>query len=155
MNEKIVNIAIFLFFIMLGINGFLAYTMQLQLEDGSSFNEFYGLTNSGLSKNTIETEGDGITFVTSSTEGISSTDPSTEQGVVTPQNDAGTPAAFSAWNFAVVMAIGVELVMGKFAAMFPFLAPITTAVTAFAIALKVFFAGFIALNIRSFLGRRI
>ena len=155
MNDKVVNMAIMLFFIMIGVNGFLAYTLQLQDVEGNSFSEFVGLTTDGLSYASIEAEGDGVEFDTPSTEGLSSTDPSSEQGLVTPQNSSGNPMAFSAWNFAVIMTLGVELVMLKFSAMFPFLAPLTGAVIASAIALKVFFAAFIALNIRSFLGRRV
>ena len=155
MNEKMVNIMLFLVFIMIGINGFLLYTTQLQMENGSSFSEFFGLSSGGLSYGTINDSAEGITFDTTSTEGLSSTDPSTEQGLVTPQNAQNEPAALTPLDYVNVAVNGVEIVMDKFSDMFPFLYPITFAVKAFTALLKILFLAFIALNIRSFLGRRI
>jgi len=150
MNDAILNKAMTLFLILIGINAFLVMGSALYDTDGNSLNLFYGLESGNLGSQ-IETESDSINVSTDLS--MSSTSPSTDQGS-TPFTVAGIPIGINFWNYIIIMALGVELIMLKFALMFPIIAPITGAISFFGFAIKIFVGAYLGSQLaRAIVGR--
>jgi hypothetical protein len=148
MNDKIMTMGIFVFFIMIGINGFLLMAANLYDQDGNTLDLFYGLTSSGLSGN-IEDK----TIAVSTELNSSSTTPSTSQGF-TPITIDDNPSGLNVLSQMAIMVAGVQLIMLKFSELFPIIAPITTAIVFFITAIQLLVAGYVgSILVRAIFGR--
>jgi len=135
MNDKILTIAMFLFFIMIGINAFL-YTMSFSLyhENGDRLNIYYGLDEGGFGKE-LQTNAENTTIGTDVS--ISSTIPSQQQGLVIGKTN-GVPAGLNVFNEFAKIGVGVQLIMFKFSDMFPSISPIFMGIVFFVSAIQMF-----------------
>jgi len=150
MNDAVLSKAMTLFFILIGINAFLVMGSALYDTTGHQLDLFYGLSSGELGSG-IEDEADAIDVSTGLS--FNSESPSQNQGS-TPFTIFGIPIGIEFWNYIVIMALGVELVMLKFAVMFPIIAPITGAISFFGFALKIFVGAYLGSQLaRAIVGR--
>lgn len=148
MNDKILTIGMFTFFILIGINGFLLMGANLYDSNGNNLDIFYGMTNSGLSQNISDKD---ITVATDLD--ASSTTPSSSQGF-TPVTIDENPAGLDIISQMAIMVAGTQLIMLKFSEMFPILAPITNAIVFLITAIQLLVVAYIgSILVRSIVGR--
>lgn len=148
MNDKILTIGMFTFFILIGINGFLLMGANLYDSNGNNLDIFYGMTNSGLSQDISDKD---ITVATDLD--ASSTTPSSSQGF-TPVTIDENPAGLDIISQMAIMVAGTQLIMLKFSEMFPILAPITNAIVFLITAIQLLVVAYIgSILVRSIVGR--
>jgi len=151
MNDKVLTMATLLFFIMIGINGFLYMaSSNLYNEDGSSLNIYYGLDEGGFGEE-IKTNAENTEITVDPS--LSSELPSQQQGLVIGKTN-DVPAGLNVFNEFAKLGVGVQLVMLKLSNMFPIMAPIINAIVFFAFALEMFVVAYgTSILVRGILGR--
>lgn len=148
MNDKILTIGMFLFFILIGINGFLLMGANLYDQSGNNLTLFYGMTDSGLSGDIADKE-----INVSATLDSSSTTPSTTQGF-TPVQINQDPAGLNIISQMTIMVAGTQLIMLRFSEMFPIISPITNAIVFLVTAIQLLVVGYLgSVLVRSIFGR--
>lgn len=148
MNDKIMSIGMFLFFILIGINGFLLMGANLYDSEGNNLDLFYGMTSSGLSGNIADKD-----IGVSATLDSSSTTPSTTQGF-TPVKIDDQPAGLDLLSQMTIMVAGTQLIMLKFSELFPIISPITNAIVFLVTAIQLLVVGYLgSMLVRSIFGR--
>jgi len=151
MNDKVLTMATFLFFIMIGINGFLYMaSSNLYNENGTPLNIYYGLDDGGFGS---ELQDNAQNTDISADVSLSSTIPSQQQGLIIGKTN-DTPAGLNVFNEFAKLGAGVQLVMLKLSNMFPIVAPIINAIVFFAFALQMFVIAYgTSILVRGILGR--
>lgn len=151
MNDKILTMALMLFFIMIGINAFLFMaSTNLYDESGNQLNIYYGLENQSMGGD-LEDKANATTISTDVS--LSSTAPSTLQGLAIV-NTNEVPSGISYTTELIKLGIGVQLVMLKLSDLFPIIAPIINAIVFFAFAIQGFAVAYLgSIMIRGILGR--
>lgn len=148
MNDKVLTMGIMIFFLMIGVNGFLLMGSNLLDQEGNSLDMFYGLSTSGLGSDIQNADLEITTDVTASTDL-----PSSNQGF-TPITIDSQPAGLNPLNQMIVMVAGVQLVMLKFSELFPIIAPITNSIVFFVTAIQLFVGAYLGGQlVRSIFGR--
>ena len=151
MNDKILTMALMLFFIMIGINAFLYMaSSNLYEENGTQLNIYYGLDSGGFGQE-VEDKATDISIDTDTD--FSSTLPSQSQGIVAVQSNSN-PVGLDYTAELTKIGIGVQLVLLKLSDMFPIMAPILNAIVFFAFAIQGIAIAYLgSILIRGILGR--
>jgi len=150
MNDKMLTIAMRLLLVMIGINAFLLMGDALLDQSGARLDIFYGLEDNSLGSN-LSSQSDSIQINTDLE--ASSTSPTGFQGF-TPITNNDNPIGLDFLRYPAIMVAGIELVMLKFSALFPIIAPITTAIALFAAMLKIMVASYFgSMLVRGIVGR--
>jgi hypothetical protein len=152
LNEKWFNYAIVLTVIMVFVNAFITVGAGQPNADGSLNLYLLNSTNNTLSYNSLKNSSD---FDFNSAYYDSSSSPTNEQGLtpVTRPSDS-VPVGLNAFDAAVTMAVGVELVMLTLAAIFWPVAALFYAVAGVAFFIKAIVVAYLgSILIRSILGR--
>lgn len=148
MNDKVLTMGILMFFLMIGVNGFLLMAANLYDGNGNTLDMFYGLSSNNLSQGIADDDLEVTTSVSAS-----STTPSSSQGF-TPVTINDEPAGLNPLNQMAVMVAGVQLVMLKFGDLFPIISPITGAVVFFVTAIQLLVGAYLGGQlVRSIFGR--
>jgi hypothetical protein len=152
LNEKWFNYGVALTILMIFVNAFITVGATQQNADGSYNLYLLNSQNSSLSYQQQKTNSD---FDFNSAYYNSSTSPTNEQGF-TPvlRTTDSTPTGLNAFDVAVIMAIGVELVMLTLANIFWPVAALFYAIASVAFLIKAIMVAYLgSVLVRSIVGR--
>lgn len=153
MNEKIMNIGFFIFFIMIGINGFIVTMGTLVDTNGTPMSEITGLNGINALGSDINSSANNVT--TNVTTGSSPTVSGDQEGF-TPFNINNEPAGLNALDAVTAGVLGTQIFLLRFSEpdMFPFLAPILYAVVFFVTAVQLLIIAYLgSVLVRAIFGR--
>ncbi len=112
MNDKMFSIALFLTFIIIGMNGFLVMASELKDAQGNDIQVFYD-----MSGNTLQTPSDNLVFDVDTT--ASSSSPNTATGFTPAKDSEGDLFGLATpTKYIGGMVAGVQLVMAQIDYMF-------------------------------------
>lgn len=151
MIEKAMSIAMFLFFIMIGINGFLYMASStFYTESGVPMDMYYGLDTGGFGSD-LDDKAKSIEI--SPDIGLSSSAPSQTQGFV-PIQSSDKPVALDWASEFMKLGFGASLVLFRFSQLFPLIAPIINAIATLTFVIQGFGMAYIGGSLgRSLVGR--
>jgi hypothetical protein len=152
MNEKIMNMGFFIFFIMIGINGFIVMTGTLIDTNGTPMSEITGLTGVNALGSDINTSASTINLDPSAGAGSTTTE------TLPPFEINEKPAGLNASDAIVAGVAGTQIFLLRFSEpdMFPFLEPILYAVVFFVTAIQLLIVAYLgSIVLRTIFGGKI
>ena len=148
MNDKIMTMGMFIFFVLIGVNGFLLMGANLLDSEGNTLNLFYGLGNNSLSSQISDKDIEVGADLDSS-----STLPSTSQGFI-PVTIDGNPAGLDIISQMAIMVAGTQLIMLRFSELFPIISPIILSIVYLITAIQLLVVAYVgSILARSIFGR--
>lgn len=151
MNEKIMNIGFFIFFIMIGINGFIVMTGTLVDTEGNLMTQKTGWSGITALGSDINASANTIDFDPDAGAGAEATDDS-----LPPFQINEKPAGLTAYDAVTAGLIGTQIYLVRFSELFPFLEPLIYAVIFFVTAIQLLVVAYLgSITLRTIFGGKI
>lgn len=161
-TERVMPIAMFLFFLMIGINGFIAVAGQMSIGNGHVLSQYIGTDQNKLSSD-LNTYASSITYQPSQFNGATDNADSgfwlfTIAASVVNGIGQGVSNFIGIQNLSLVenMLFGIEIYMNLFASWFPQFAAIFLSIQVFTLGIKILVFGYAgSIFVRTIVGRRL